>query len=49
MERMLIIMISYSVSANDPSDNTEIINTKIHFIAAAHLLHLGLFLLYIQG
>lgn len=49
MGRMLIIMISYSASANDPSDSTEIINMKIHFIAADHLLYLELFLLYIQG
>lgn len=49
MGRMLIIMISYTVSANEPSDSTEIINMMIHFITAAHLLHLELFLLYIQG
>lgn len=49
MGRILIIMISYNVRASDPSDITEVINMKIHFIEAAHLLHLELFLLYIQG
>lgn len=47
MGKTLIIMISYTVSANDPNVSTEIINMNIHFVAAAHLLQLELSLIYI--
>lgn len=40
MGKMLIIMISYSLSANDPNVSTEIINMDIYFVTAAHLQQL---------